>query len=164
MNGKGYNKDLYIVYKLNNGSGKVKYYYESGDISFELEYLKGKINGKIKEYNRVGVVIFEGEYINGEKNGYGKEYNDSGILKFEGKYLNGKKWDGKGYDTSNNILYELKDGMGIIIENYNDFYEYIDGEVNGNAKFSYNTNCQSFEGKKKKKKKMEKEKTIYLKN
>ena len=54
--------------------------------------------------------------------------------------------------------------MGIIIENYNDFYEYIDGEVNGNAKFSYNTNCQSFEGEYLKGKKMEKEKTIYLKN
>ena len=49
----------------------------------------------------------------------------------------------KGYDTSNNVLYELKDGMGIIIENNNDFYEYIDDEVNDNAKFSYNTNCQS---------------------
>jgi len=92
------------------------------------------------------MVIFEGGYINGEKNGYGKEYNDSGILKFEGEYLNRKKWDGKGYDTSNNVSYELKDGMGIIIENNNDFYEYIEGEVNGKAKFSYNTNCQSFEG------------------
>jgi len=47
----------------------------------------------------------------------------------------------KGYDVSNNVLYELKDGMGIISEN-----EYIDDEINDSAKFSYNTNCQSFEG------------------
>ena len=125
--------------------------------------LEGKFNGKIKEYNRVGVIIFEGEYINGKRNGYGKEYNDSGILKFEGEYLNGKKWDGKGYDTSNNVLYELKDGMGIIIENINDFYEYIEGEVNGNAKFSYNSNCQSFEGEYLKGKKNGKGKEYILK-
>ena len=29
---------------------------------------------------------------------------------FEGEYLNDKKWDGKGYDLKNNIIYELKKG------------------------------------------------------
>ena len=61
-------------------------------------------------------MIFEAEYLNGEKNGKGKEYNDEGILIFEGEYLSGKKWNGKGYDINNNIIYELKNGKGFIKE------------------------------------------------
>ena len=37
-------------------------------------------------------------------------------LKFDGEYLNDKKWNGKGYDTENNISYEIKDGKGSIKE------------------------------------------------
>jgi len=39
-------------------------------------------------------------------NGFDKEFtNDDDKLIFEGEYLNGKRWDGKGYDFSNNIAY-----------------------------------------------------------
>ena len=61
-------------------------------------------------------MIFEGEFLNGEKNGKGKEYYDNGILKFDGEYLNGKKWNGKGYYINNNLIYELKNGKGFIME------------------------------------------------
>ena len=54
--------------------------------------------------------------MNGKRNGKGKEYNQDGILIYEGQYLNGKKWDGKGYDKFNNIIYELKNGKGLIKE------------------------------------------------
>ena len=73
---------------------------------FEGEYLYGQKNGKGKEHNYDKNYIFEGEYINGKRHGKGKEYKD-GKLIFEGEYLNGKRWNGKGYDYSNNILYEL---------------------------------------------------------
>ena len=58
--------------------------------------------------------MYEGKFINGERHGFGKEYYPYGILEFEGEYFNGKKWNGKGYDPFNNLIYELKDGNGYI--------------------------------------------------
>ena len=69
--------------------------------------MNGKRNGKGKEYNRDNKLVYEGEYLNGERNGKGKEYHKNGKLKFEGEYFNDKKWNGKGYDDNNNIIYEL---------------------------------------------------------
>ena len=40
--GNGYDKNGNIIYKLNKGSGKVKYYYSSYNLAFEGEYLNGK--------------------------------------------------------------------------------------------------------------------------
>ena len=39
------------------------------------------------------------------RNGKGKKYYKNGKLKFEGEYSNGMKWNGKGYDINNNIVY-----------------------------------------------------------
>ena len=50
-----------------------------------------------------------------KRNGKGKECFD-GKLKFEGEYLRGKRWNGKGYDQSNNVIYELKNGNGHVKE------------------------------------------------
>ena len=49
-------------------------------------------------------------------NGKGKEYNNKGELIFEGEYKYGDKWNGKGYDGQNNLVYEIKNGKGKIIE------------------------------------------------
>ena len=94
--------------------------------------LKNNINGKGKEYYDNGKLKFEGEYLNGEKNGKGKEYDDNGNLKFEGEYLNDLKWNGKGYDPYNNIVYELKDGKGLFKEYYDAGELLFEGEyLNG---------------------------------
>mgnify|MGYP002626993872 CR=1 FL=1 len=168
-NGKGkeYNKNRKIIYSgeyLNgkrNGLGK-EYYY-NGKLYFEGEYslgnkwngkgynIDGTIsyeikngNGNIKEFNDRGSLIFEGEYLKGQKNGKGKEYyieysSEHGI-KFEGEYLYNKRWNGKGYDKKGNVIYELKNGKGLIKEydNYRDTLlfegEYINGERNGKGK------------------------------
>ena len=96
--------------KLNNINGFGKEFTNDDDkLIFEGEYLNGKRNGKGKEYNYDGKLKFEGEYLNGKRNRKGKKYhydrgNNSYIL-FEGAYLNDKRWDGKGYDFSNNIAY-----------------------------------------------------------
>ena len=57
--GKGYDKNGNILYILNNGNGKVKYYNFNGNLSFEGEYKDGKINGEGKDFidNKL---IFEG--------------------------------------------------------------------------------------------------------
>ena len=67
---------------------------------------------------------------------------------FEGEYLNGKKWNGKGYDINNNIIYELKNGKGFIKEY--DFYggrlKYEGDYLNGKGKeYDFNGKIQ-FEG------------------
>ena len=143
--GKGYDKNGNVIYELNNGNGKVKYYHEIDDLSIEGEYSNGKLKGKVKEYNRIGKVIFEGEYLHGVRHGNGSKFNDLGILEFEGEYFNGKKWNGIGYDNEGKVIYELKDGKGIIKDN-NNYYEYLNGEINGKVKYYFNKEEEIFEG------------------
>ena len=61
---------------------------------------------------------------------------------FEGEYLNDKIWEGKGYDKNNNIVFELKNGKGLIKEynNEGDLIfegEYSNGERHGKGKEYY---------------------------
>jgi len=60
-------------------------------------------------------------------------------LIFEGEFKNDLRWNGKGYDNQNNIIYELKDGKGYVKEY--DYYcdlifegEYLNGLKNGKGK------------------------------
>ena len=75
----------------------------------------------------------------GQKNGIWKEFNKSGNLLFQGEYKNGLKWNRKGYDGKNNIVYELNNGKGYV-KDY-DYYgklifegEYVNGQKNGKGK------------------------------
>ena len=70
-------------------------------------------------------------------------------LEYDGEYLYDKKWNGKGYDNLGKIVYELKDGKGLVKE-YSyylqlDFEgEYLNGERNGKGK-EYNNGKVIFE-------------------
>ena len=128
-----YNKDLQTKIDINIMNYK----------RFANKYIIKKEN-IIKEYNIYNnKLIFEGEYLNGKRKGKGKEYNKEGQLEFEGEYLNGKRWNGKGYDSNDNISYELKNGKGYVKDfnrNENIIFEgeLINGEKNGKAKeYSY---------------------------
>ena len=126
----------YLIYET-NGIGK-EYDYDD-KLLFDGEYKNGERNGKGKEYNQYGKLIYEGEYKIGERNGKGKEYDFDDKLIFEGEYKNGKRWNGKGFDKYKNIVYELKDGKGIVSElNKNTFSlyegEYLNEEKNGTGK------------------------------
>ena len=125
----------YIIFD-ENGKGK-EYLIETNSLIFNGEYLNRKRNGKGTEYYSDGKIKFEGGYLNGEKHGKGKEYlNYDGRLiykgeffegkrwkgkgkeyEFEGEYFEGKRWNGKGYDEEGNVIYELQDGKGYIIDN-----------------------------------------------
>ena len=129
--------------------------------------MNGSKNGKGKEfYWNTGQLRFEGQYLNELRNGNGNEYYNNGKLKFEGEYLYGKRWNGKGYDIENNIIYEIKDGKGLIKE-YNDWGklifegEYLNGKRNGKGK-EYFYGELDFEGEYLNGKKMEKEKNMNL--
>ena len=111
--GNGYDNNGNIIYILNNN-----------------------INGKGREYYNYGDLKYEGEYLNGRKNGKGKEYFFNQKLRFEGEYKNDLQWDGKGYDKSKKIVYELKNGKGLK-KDYDDSGdlifagEYLNGKRNG---------------------------------
>jgi len=150
-NGKKYDYDKNILYELHNGNVYIKKYFLE-KLIFEGEYLNGEKNGIIKEYDINGNIKFEGEYLNGKRNGKGKEYYKNHNLKFEGEYFKNKRWNGKGYDLNNNIIYELQDGKGYVKE-YSDEDEtiefegeYLNGEKNGKGKEYYDKNILKFEG------------------
>ena len=75
-------------------------------MKFDGEYLNGKKNGKGKEYDFNGKLKFEGEYLYGFRL-KGKYYLNE-RLEYEGEYLFDKKYNEKGYDENDNIIYELK--------------------------------------------------------
>ena len=58
---------------------------------------------------------------------------------FEGEYYNDNPWIGKGYDILGNLIYELKDGKGLVKKYDNDGKikfegEYKNGLINGKGK------------------------------
>ena len=60
-------------------------------------------------------------------------------MEYEGEFRYNKKWNGKGYDESGNIIYELFNGNGKVKEywykNILKFEgEYLNGERNGKGK------------------------------
>ena len=120
---------------------------------YSRKYIIYETNEKGKEYNIVSHrLIYEGEFLNGQRNGKGKEYYYDGKLEFEGEYLKGNKWNGKGYDSKKNIVYELKDGKGLIklydiLGKFLSFEgEYLNGQINGKGKkYNYDGNL-IFEG------------------
>ena len=166
-NGKG--KEYFYVIKICSDDYDSYDSFDKSILMFEGEYLNGiKWNGKIydkmdnftelkngggyiKEYSNInGLLLFEGNYLNGKRNGKGKEYNDNKII-FEGEYKNDKRWNGKGYDGTNNILYELKNGNGKIKEYNNKGHlefegEYLNGERNGKGKEYFRDGELMFEG------------------
>ena len=139
----------HLIYE-ENGKGK-EYSLFNNRLIFEGEYLNGKKNGKGKEYSLYdNKLIFEGEYLNGKRHGEGKEYDFFGYSVFEGEYKNNKKWNGKGYHR-NKLIYEIKDGKGIIKELNNDDHikfegEYMDGQLNGKYKEYFDDGSLLFEG------------------
>ena len=149
-----------IFYKIKEGKGYMVDY-DDEEYIYEGEYLKGERNGKGRDYKKFGnnLLIYDGEYLNGKRNGKGKEYQAKDvesaicgncILTFEGEYLNGRKWNGKGYDGNNNIVYEIKNGKGFIKEYYGSELifegELLRGEINGKGKIYYSENKLKFEG------------------
>ena len=151
----------YIEYETKD---TVKIYdMSTNSLLYEGGFKKGKKNGKGKEYH-IYENYFEGEFFDGKRNGKGKEFyyiyvpNDPNApnipivlfemfkinfhsklhIDLEGEFLNDKKWNIKKYDENDNIMYEIKNGQGIVKE-YDKKKrlifdgEYINGEKNGKA-------------------------------
>ena len=130
----------YLIYESKEKVKEYKYLNNNDVLLYEGEYLNGKRHGKGKEFNSNESLLFEGEYLNGKRNGKGKEYNGSFLI-FECEYLNGKKWNGRGYDFNKNIIYEIRNGNGLIKEYERNYVLLIDQhDLNGdlpNLKIKY---------------------------
>ena len=100
--------------------GKLKKFYENGNIKSEGEYSNGKLNGKYKEYYENGTLSIEAEYLLGNKNGKYKEYYEDGKLSLEIDYL-GDLQTGNGKDFYENGKIEFEG-------------EYFASEKNGKGK------------------------------
>ena len=155
-----YNKLKFEIEYLNGKrNGKRKEYNNDGKLIFDGEYLnEKKWYGKGKEYYNNGTLKYEGIYLKGEKNGKGKEYycskivfgnglfntinekendnNEESKLFFEGEYLNDKKWNGKGFDKSGAIIFELKDGTGKCQEYDNNGELIFEGEYKNGKRWN----------------------------
>ncbi len=70
--------------------GIVKQYLDTGELVFEWNYKKGKLEGISKEYRISGELLEEMLYKNNERNGLSKKYYQSGKLLAERHFKNGK--------------------------------------------------------------------------
>ena len=147
-----YYKKISCRYKIGEKNGKGReFLISTNKLVFEGEYLNGKRKGKGIEYYNGGELKFKGEYLNGKRNGKGKEYYDDDKLMFEGEYINGKRWNGKGYNKSDNIEFEIKNGKGNVKEYYDDGElefegDYLNGKRNGKGVEYYDDGNIEFEG------------------
>ena len=136
-NGKGYDVTGNEIFEIKKGKGIWKEYDKYGILKFEGEFINGKKNGKGNEYFDDGLIRYEGNYINGKRSGLGKEYYNDDII-FDGNYKNGLRWNGKGYNSTDKTIYEIKNGEGFGKEyNYDKTYfigNYLNGEKNGAGK------------------------------
>lgn len=58
-------------------------------------YLKGKWNGKLKVFYENGQLLFNGEYVNGKKNWEGKKYYKGGEIKYIRRFSWKMEWKKK---------------------------------------------------------------------
>ncbi|MFV0247661.1 MAG: toxin-antitoxin system YwqK family antitoxin [Tenacibaculum sp.] len=71
--------------------GTVKYYFQSGKLSYKLNYDSGMLNGFQRAYYRTGELKEEGKYEQGKRQGVWKLYHKNGKIREKGKYKNNKK-------------------------------------------------------------------------
>ena len=82
---------------------------------FEGSYLDDRKHGKIKEYYENGNVKFKGKYENGERK-KGQEFDENGNLVFDGEYIDKNKKFGTLYQLGEKVFYGFLDNENHRIE------------------------------------------------
>ena len=129
--GRGYDDKGKVIYKLNNGEGKVKEYNYYGDLLYEGQIKNLLKNGKVKEYEN-NILIFSGSFLNGVKQGFCKEYNHKGELIFKGYYNNGIR-HGYGFEFSQKNIKKFEGN-------------FVEGQKIGKGREYYKNGRIKFEG------------------
>lgn len=87
-----------------NRVGKWKYFFPSGKVLSEENYVNGKLDGLLVNYYTNGKITEETYYKNGLKNGISKKYTDEGNLLEEVNYTANKPHGiAKFYDLKGNL-------------------------------------------------------------
>ena len=68
-----------------------KYYYETGELSYEAPYKNGERHGIWKGYYITGELSYESPYENGELHGVERVHYETGEVKYTNYYLYGNK-------------------------------------------------------------------------
>ena len=109
-NGIGYDPFGNKAYEIKNGKGKIKKYYGTGEIKFDVEYLYGYMCGKGKKFYKNGNVKYDGKfyYLDNRKFFIGKKYYENGKLIYCGKIINGKTYIEAKNNYMNKLFYRVK--------------------------------------------------------
>jgi antitoxin component YwqK of YwqJK toxin-antitoxin module len=109
------------------------YFYETGELKQEIEYVTGIEHGAYKFFGKDGTLLISATQVNGGFDGDWSEYYDNGQLKEVGKYNSNWYSPIDFWDREGNQL--LKNGTGKKIEEYGanaltDIYEqyYYEGQ------------------------------------
>ena len=81
-----------------------KYYHANGNLKYEVEYTKGKLNGILKFYFKNGKPKYELKYVDGQREGYYKSFYLNGKVEVEGYYQNDEQHGPWKYYHSNGNL------------------------------------------------------------
>ncbi len=92
------------------------YFYDTGELKQEIEYMKGIEHGIYKFFSKDGKLLISSTNVNGLLNGEWREYYEDGQLKEIGKYNNNEYSPIDFWDQEGNQL--LKNGTGKRIEEY----------------------------------------------
>ena len=140
-------------------TGKLKEYYDNGNIKLEVVYLNGEKNGNCKSYDEDGIIKSEKEYINGKKIGkckyykkgilykerealiFGqmlkiKEYYDNGAIRYEGEgnFEGNSVGKGKLFSKKGELLFEGEFGYGYLNGKGKKYYYLNEDNTNNNDK------------------------------
>jgi antitoxin component YwqK of YwqJK toxin-antitoxin module len=112
--------------------GSWRYYYSTGELKQEVDYLHGIEHGNYKYFGKDGKLLISATNVYGLLNGEWQEYYEDGRIKEIGRYTNNEFFPMDFWDYDGSQL--LKNGTGKRIEEYGvnalvDIYEqyYEDG-------------------------------------
>ncbi|MDC0977647.1 PEGA domain-containing protein [bacterium] len=134
----------YIVFKkgkisrsvgMRNGltHGKVKYFYNNGNLYQERRYINGKQNGKYQSYYKSGALFSKGKFLNDKAHGQVLDYYENGKIKTRGQHVNGIITKQSTYYEDSSLYWVMEK-----FKNQNLYKETI-YYPNGNKKSLYNS-------------------------
>ena len=84
--------------------GKSTWYYETGEIEIEENYVDGKREGKATLYYKSGEINVVGNYVDDKLEGKETEYYESGEIEAVGNYVDGEIISVKCWDEDGNVI------------------------------------------------------------
>ena len=111
-----WNEDEHLIARLNYDKGVLSglsvYYYPSGALEKEINYVQDRIEGEVKELWEQGELKAKTIYLNGKKEGASLAYWPNGNTRWEETYQEGRLESGTYFDLSSELISQVIDGAG----------------------------------------------------